>query len=48
LKKTRKTGIGASKSIKTEARKALHRFRRLRSALIVVGADLDFEMQVRG
>ncbi len=26
----------------------LHRFRHLRSALIVVGAGLDFEMQVRG
>jgi hypothetical protein len=26
----------------------LHRFRHLRSALIVVGAGLDFEMKVRG
>jgi len=26
----------------------LHRFRHLRSALIVAGAGLDFEMQVRG
>jgi hypothetical protein len=48
VKKTCNIGIWSlgSDAIKPRLNDAPHRFRHLRSALIVVGAVLDFEMKV--